>query len=58
MQVYTFHGPERNRSVTFLQSQDVVITTYATLTQEKGPHGLLKVTNEHVNVMSSDVTYS
>jgi SWI/SNF-related matrix-associated actin-dependent regulator of chromatin subfamily A3 len=47
MQVVVYHGPERNRSRAWLSRQDVVITTYQTLTQDmglRGGQGLLGVT--------------
>ncbi len=44
LQVYTYHGPERNSSVPFLKQHDIVITTYSILTGERSMrNGLLKV---------------
>ncbi|XP_070698895.1 helicase-like transcription factor [Pempheris klunzingeri] len=36
LNVYLYYGPERNRSKTFLSSQDVVITTYNVLSADFG----------------------
>lgn len=37
--MYTYHGPERETSPTFLSKQDVVLTTYSTLAADAaGPH--------------------
>ncbi|XP_012731197.2 helicase-like transcription factor isoform X2 [Fundulus heteroclitus] len=36
LRVYLYYGPERNRSKTFLSSQDVVITTYNVLSADFG----------------------
>ncbi|XP_049452443.1 helicase-like transcription factor isoform X1 [Epinephelus fuscoguttatus] len=36
LNVYLYYGPERNRSKTFLSSQDVVITTYNILSADFG----------------------
>jgi hypothetical protein len=36
IQVGVYHGPERNKSKTWLASQDVVITTYQTLAGDMG----------------------
>uniref|UniRef100_A0A3Q2PPV1 Helicase like transcription factor n=1 Tax=Fundulus heteroclitus TaxID=8078 RepID=A0A3Q2PPV1_FUNHE len=36
LSVYLYYGPERNRSKTFLSSQDVVITTYNVLSADFG----------------------
>ena len=39
LQVGVYHGPERNRSKTWLASQDVIITTYQTLAGDMGQVG-------------------
>lgn len=36
LNVYLYYGSERNRSKTFLSSQDVVITTYNVLSADFG----------------------
>ncbi len=42
--MYTYHGPERSRSPTFLASHDVVLTSYSVLGQDLGDgRGLLRV---------------
>ena len=41
--VYLYHGPERNRSPSFLAQQDLVLTTYSTLAAEDKGRGLLAV---------------
>ena len=49
--MYTYHGAERTRSVKFLADQDVVLTTYNTLSSEvDAKTGILKV----LNASSSD----
>lgn len=39
LQVVVYHGPDRNRSRSWLSQQDVVITTYATLAADVGLRG-------------------
>ena len=34
LQVYMYYGPERLRDVKFLREQDIVLTTYPTLTND------------------------
>ena len=44
LQVYIYHGPDRNSSVPFLEQHDIVTTTYSILTGERSMRsGLLKV---------------
>ena len=40
LQVYMYYGPERLRDVKFLREQDIVLTTYQTLTND----------NRHVSI--------
>lgn len=39
LNVYLYYGAERNRSVSFLASQDVVLTTYNVLSSDFGVSG-------------------
>ncbi len=42
--MYTYYGPERDRSVGFLAQQDVVLTTYNVLSTEvEAKNGIMKV---------------
>ena len=51
LQVYTYHGPERNSSVPFLEQHDIVITTYSNLTGERSMrNGLLKVMHHTITL--------
>ena len=34
LQVYMYHGPDRTKDVSFLSQQDIVITTYSTLSND------------------------
>jgi hypothetical protein len=45
LQVGVYHGPERNRSKTWLASQDVIITTYQTLAGDMGQVGCMCAAN-------------
>ena len=50
LQVYTYHGQDRNSSVPFLEQHDIVITTYSILTGERSMrNGLLKVMHHTVS---------
>ena len=43
MQVYTYYGGDRDRSVSFLSQQDVVLTTYNVLsTEADAKNGIMK----------------
>ena len=47
-QVYTYYGGERNRSVSFLSQQDIVLTTYNVLSTElEAKNGIMKVCAKH-----------
>ena len=42
--MYTYHGPDRDSSVPFLEQHDIVLTTYSILTGDRSlRNGLLKV---------------
>lgn len=43
LNVYLYYGADRNRSKTFLSSQDVVITTYNVLSADFGVSGVKSV---------------
>jgi hypothetical protein len=53
LQVYTYYGSERNRSVAFLSQQDVVLTTYNVLSTElEAKNGIMKVRANRVAVIN------